>query len=116
MIPLFFVVGSLVPASDSTESMTVGPCPVAMGATVDARNLIQLGMSTDQVRHLLGNPEMLPVGGVNFEEWRYFRLGAEVRFTYGKASSMIRLTREQMSKRWNLSPWREATHSPGGRD
>jgi hypothetical protein len=56
MIPMLLVLGSLVPASDSPE-MTIAPRPPrAVGASVDVRDLIRPGMTTEEVQRLLGKP------------------------------------------------------------
>jgi hypothetical protein len=78
MIPMLLVVGSLVPASDSPELTAAPSQRSAVGATVDVRDLIRRGMTTNEVRQILA---VYPEPRVNA-----FLVGVIVeRLTYEKA-------------------------------
>jgi hypothetical protein len=107
MIPMLLVVGCLVPTSDSHGSVGAGESRSA-GAFVDVRVQIRVGMSIDEVRHLLAEPGPLPEGGPGFEIWKCRRLRLEVAVTYGKVTRVTRFaTEDEIREAWNLPPRRK---------
>jgi hypothetical protein len=91
MIPMLLVVGSLVPASDSAELTTAPPESRAIGASLDVRDLIRPGMTTDEMRRLLRTNSLVDLVRIqDVEWWRYERLGIKVECQRGRVTEVIR--------------------------
>jgi len=89
MFPMLLVVSSLALASDSPELTLVAPQPSAAGATVHVVDLIQKGMTIDEVERLLGKPDLVAgvlirPGQPDVTEGWYLKAGALVTFWDGK--------------------------------